>query len=169
MIKFGSRKTGSGTGPRRPGKHRRKAAAGAVTAAALAAAVLAAMPGTAIAATGSASAAAAAGGYCGVFGSGESGGYTMYGMEPVTIWTKQADTCHDFNLTWAGSAGDYAGLYMTSSGSWHVGSEGWVYHNRGHDLKVLLTDMAPGAQMTVENSEGSSTGHIDTVPVWVNY
>lgn len=131
----------------------RKAAAVTAAAASVGTVVLAISPGTAQAAVAS----SAPHRYCGVAATGRPGTQGYKATPPYfklrttgTIWTKRSDTCHDLNLVMS-DADDYTGWYQ-SGGTWHEGSRGEVFSDWAQQDRVLLSDVRPGARMTITSA-----------------
>lgn len=145
-------------GPRAGRPSWRRAAAVTAAAASVGAAVLAVSPGTAQAAVSY----SAPHRYCGVAGTGHPGANTwnFRFRSAGTVWTKKSDSCHDLNLV-EGTADDYTGWYE-SGGSWHEGSRGAVFTDWSQKDRVLLSDVRPGARMTI-TSDGLQNRSIEQV------
>lgn len=169
----------AGTGKHAKRRSWRRAAAVTVAAASAGAAIIAASAGTANAAVSHPAASAGTAHatassypapprpYCGVSGVGHPGaGSYKPGVirSAGTVWTKKSDSCRDFNLVRA-DGDDYAGWYE-SGGKWREGSSGYMLGDWTRKDRVLLSNVKPGARMTVTSL---GAGDIRTELVYVNY
>jgi hypothetical protein len=99
-----------------------------------------------------------------VSGSGSTGNSSSQGG---TVFVKQADTCHDFNVTYThddqGFGNDiYRGALRNSAGQWFLCSKGWTLLNDGnHGIIPFCTSVLTGTSMKMDSElDAPDTVHV---------
>jgi hypothetical protein len=88
-----------------------------------------------------------------VFTSGTAG--TEYRSQPIdgTIFTKQSDSCKDFNVGSVGTTGYYTGwLFHSATDRWAACSAGAVLITKGGPYHVLCSGVLAGTPMIATSS-----------------
>jgi hypothetical protein len=84
---------------------------------------------------------------CGVSSSGTAGADQRSQPVDGTIFTKQSDSCHDFNVRANSTSADYVGwIFHSSTGRWSSCAKGDVFIAKG-TFEALCTDVGAGTPM----------------------